>query len=48
MMQFLQQINVQHVHLESRAGIRSHDLLIMSLLPWPLDPFTAFSTIAYN
>ena len=38
-LQFLQQINVEkcHVHPVNGAGNRTHDLLNMSRLPWPLD-----------
>ena len=32
-LQFLQQINVKNVHPVYGAGIRTHDLLNMSLLP---------------
>ena len=32
-LKFLQQINVKNVHLVSGAGIRTHNLLITSLLP---------------
>ena len=32
-LQFLQQINVKNVHPVSSTGIRTHDLLDMSLLP---------------
>ena len=36
--QFLQQINVKNVHpVVCGAGIRTHDLQDMSLLPLPLD-----------
>ena len=33
LLQFLQQINVKNVHPVSSAGIRTHNLLITSLLP---------------
>ena len=33
LLQFLQQINVKNVHPVSGAGIRTHNLLITSLLP---------------
>ena len=35
--QILHQINVINLHLVHSAGIQTHDLLIMSLLPQPLD-----------
>ena len=36
-LQFLPQINVKNVHPVYGAGIRTHDLRNMSLLPRPLD-----------
>ena len=36
-LQFLQQINVKNAHPVSGAVIWAHNLLIISLLPWPLD-----------
>ena len=34
---------MKNIHPVSGAGIRTHNLLIMSLLPWPLDQGSIFT-----
>ena len=44
-LKFLQQINVKNVHEVSSTGIQTHNLMITSLPPYPLDQGLIFYSL---
>ena len=44
-LKFLQQINVKNVHPVSSTGIQTHNLMITSLPPYPLDQGLIFYSL---